>query len=81
MLCKECKIHIIELFGRLTSRGEQLVSEVFHCDHKEQEREIIACKLTNPTNQCIDYDLKIERGWCKDCLNHIIIINGMKLDE
>ena len=77
MLCKKCFYNLTIEERVCFNSGKTW----WHCHHDEQEKEIIACKLTNPTKQCIDYDLKIERGWCKDCLNHIIVIYGMKLDE
>ncbi len=47
----------------------------------KRKKEIIACKLIDPQNQCVDFNLKVRRDWCRDCLNHIIIINGKRLNE
>jgi hypothetical protein len=27
------------------------------------------CKLTNPKKNCVDYEMKIARNWCKDCIH------------
>ena len=41
--------------------------------HAWKGEEIIACKLINPQGQCLDWDLKVQKDWCKDCINHIIM--------
>jgi hypothetical protein len=66
MLCKKCE-------NISNSSGYVHLNPWIHCHHEEEKKEIIACKLIDPQNQCQDWSLKIQKGWCKDCINHVFV--------
>jgi len=81
--CQNCR------WDRLNSQNQKMIScEQGHIRtfqgiikdcHAWGEKKILACKLINPQGQCQDWELKIQKNWCKECINHIFVMP--KLEE
>jgi len=63
-LCWRCREWLIDRFG-----VNYYVTPSNHCHHNEPENPPNVCKLTNPKKDCVDYEMKIARNWCKDCIH------------
>ena len=62
-LCYQCKDFFIKKYG-----ASYYTHPATHCHHPEPEERPNFCSLKNPRAECVDFEMKAARGWCKDCL-------------
>jgi hypothetical protein len=66
-LCLRCEEWLVRKFG------VNYYIPATHCHHDEPENlpniRSNICELTNPKKDCVDYEMKIARNWCKDCIH------------
>ncbi len=75
--CEDCKwdksdYKWIEnkMFLRCSQGHARIWGEIIENCHAWGSKEILCCKLINPQAQCQDWEIKVQKGWCKDCVNY-----------
>jgi hypothetical protein len=61
-LCWKCREFLINKWG-----DRYYTTPSNHCHHNEPEKKPNVCNLNRPELECLDFEMKAARGWCKDC--------------
>ena len=66
---RKCKDFFIKVYHCCKYGASYYAHPATHCHHREPEERPNLCRLKHPRAGCIDYEMKIARNWCKDCVH------------